>query len=68
MCDIKLKTAHEQTRKSNKQTKTHRHGQHYGGYQRDRGGRVVKGKMGQVYVDDLTLGGEHTIQCTNHVS
>ena len=33
MWDIKLKAINEQTR----QTKTHTHGQQYGGYQRERG-------------------------------
>ena len=31
--------------------KTHRHGQQYGGYQREEGKRVVKGKRGQLYGD-----------------
>ena len=36
--------------KQEKQKKPHRHGQQYGGYQRE-GGRRVKGKGGQVHID-----------------
>ena len=36
--------------KQEKQKKPHRHGQQYGGYQRE-GGRKVKGKGGQVHID-----------------
>ena len=50
-------------------TETHGHRQQYGGYQR-KGGRVVKGKGGQIYDDrdDLTLGGGNTVQHTDQVT
>ena len=47
-------------------TGTHRQRLQYGGYQRDVGGGVVKGKGGQIYGgrDDLTLHGGLTMQYT----
>ena len=37
--------------KQEKQTKTHRHRQQHGGYQREGDWRVVKGKGGEIYGD-----------------
>ena len=51
-------------------TETHRHRQQYGGYQREGGWGVVKGQECQIYMvmeDDLTLGGGHTMQYSDHV-
>ena len=47
MWDIKLKATNEQIRKTN----THRYRQQYGGYQKEQGMGVVKGKGGQIHGD-----------------
>ena len=47
MWDIKLKSTKEQTR----QTKTRRHRPQCGGYQGEGWGELVKGKVGQIYLD-----------------
>ena len=67
MWDVKLKAANEQARPD---TKGHRHRRPCGGYQREGGGAVVKGRGGQVYgkEGDVTLGGGHTMQYTDQVS
>ena len=53
-----------------KQTEiTDGHRQQQGGYQKEAGGRLVKGKRDQIMVTkDLTLGGGHTMQYTDDVS
>ena len=64
MWDIKLEATTEQGIKPpNSQTQ-------YSGYQREGGLGVVKGIGGHIYGDrdDLTLGGGHTMQCTEGVS
>ena len=50
-------------------TEIYRHRQQYGGYQREKEWKIVKGKGSQTYSDgdDLTLGGGHTMQHTGHV-
>ena len=66
MWDIKLKATHEQTRK----TKTHRHRQQYGGYQKEGGWGSSKGLIGVKCIGmekDLTLGGGHTVQYTHDI-
>ena len=47
---------------------THRHGQKFSGYQRERGGgKVIRVKKVKYMMMDrnLTLGGEHTMQYTD---
>ena len=66
MWDIKLKTTNKQTR----QTKTHRHRQQYGSYQREgvlRGWWRVEGVENMV-TEALTLDGGHTMQYADDVS
>ena len=46
--------------------KTHKHGQQYGGYQREGGGGSKRGQMG-VMEEYLTLGGKHTIQNRDNI-
>ena len=46
-------------------TETYRHRQHCGHYQREGGGEQAVKYV--VTEDDLTLGGRHAMQYTNHV-
>ena len=51
-------------------SETHRHRQQYGGYQKEgssRGMVKVKGHKYMVMEEDLTLGGGHTMQYTDHI-
>ena len=55
--------------KQEKQAKTHRHREQYGGNHRNVGWEIVKGKGGEIHGDGKTiLGGGHTIQYTSDVS
>ena len=55
--------------KQEKQTKTHRRTQKYGGYQRGgMWGALRINRVKYVMTEDLILGGGHTIQYTDHVS